>query len=145
MFKHILLPTDGGDLSERAAEKCAEFARTLGARITGLYVTLPFQVFTLDGVVVGDTEEEYERETQARAQQCLAGITTAAEKAGVPCEVVTAAGDHPYQQIIKTAEAKGCDLIFMASHGRRGMAALLLGSETMKVLTHTKVPVLVFH
>ena len=144
MFKHIMVPTDGTELSERAAASAVELARALGARITGLYVTVPFHVFTLDGVVVSDDEDEYERDAKARADAHLAVVSAAAEKAGVPCEVLSVPGDHPYEEIIRTATASGCDGIFMASHGRRGVAALLLGSETTKVLTHTDIPVIVY-
>jgi nucleotide-binding universal stress UspA family protein len=144
MFKHVLLPTDGTELSQRAVEKGVEFARIMGARLTGLYVCMPFQVFALDGVLVGDSEEEYERESKALADRHLATIAEAAAAAGVPCELVQSANEHPYLQIVDTAKERGCDVIFMASHGRRGMAALLLGSETTKVLTHTDIPVMVY-
>lgn len=90
-----------------------------------------------------DTKEQYERESKIQAEQFLGGIKKAAEKAGVSCDSEYAISDHPYETIIKTAENKGCDLIVMASHGRRGIQGVLLGSETHKVLTHTKTPVLV--
>src|SRR5437868_13718454 len=115
MFKHVLLPTDGTDLSERTVAKGVEFARIMGARLTGLYVSMPFQVFALDGVLVGDSEEEYERESKAIADKHLATIASAAAQAGVPCELVHAASEHPYQPIVDTAKERGCDVIFMAS------------------------------
>jgi nucleotide-binding universal stress UspA family protein len=144
VFKHVLLPTDGTDHGVQAVTRGIEFARSVGARVTGLHVMTPFYLYTLDGVLVGDTEEDYERENRARAEQYLAEITTAAEKAAVPCEVTSVTADHPWREIIHVAQERGCDVIFMASHGRSGMAALLLGSETMKVLTHAKIPVLVY-
>ena len=90
-----------------------------------------------------DTKEQYERESKIKAEQFLGVIKKAAEKAGVSCDSEYATSDHPYEMIIKTAENKGCDLIVMASHGRRGVQGVLLGSETQKVLIHSKTPVLV--
>ena len=90
------------------------------------------------------SEEQFREEAQARADRFLGAIRNAAEAAGVPCDTVTATSDHPWKEIIKTAQAKGCDLILMSSHGRRGLAGLILGSETTKILTHTNIPVLVF-
>ena len=90
-----------------------------------------------------DTREEFARDSNAHARRYLGVIERAAVEAGVPCETVLATSDDPYEAILRTAHDKGCDLIMMASHGRRGVRGLLLGSETHKVLTHTKLPVLV--
>jgi nucleotide-binding universal stress UspA family protein len=95
-------------------------------------------------MMVSDTKETYKKDCEERAAKYLGAIKTAASAAGVPCEVMHVNAEHPYEGIIDTAKTVGCDLIFMASHGRRGASALILGSETVKVLTHSKTPVLVF-
>ena len=144
MFKHILLPTDGSERSEAAIQKGIQFAKTINAKVTGFHVILPFHVFTTQTKMLEDTKEQYERESKAQAEQFLGVMKKAAEKAGVSCDTDYVTSDDPYKMIIGAAEKKGCDLIMMASHGRRGVQGLLIGSETQKVLTHTKIPVLVF-
>jgi nucleotide-binding universal stress UspA family protein len=144
MFKHILLPTDGSVLSETAIKKGVEFAKEISAKVSGLTVTKPFHVFTTDVTELEDTKDTYAEDTKAVADQRLSVIEQAAKRAGISYEVVHKIGDHPWEEIIKTVTEKGCDVIFMASHGRRGIAALVIGSETNKVLTHTKIPVLVY-
>jgi nucleotide-binding universal stress UspA family protein len=143
MFKHILLPTDGSKLSEAAIHKGIQFAKSINAKVTGFHVILPFHVFTVQTEMLEDTKEQYERESKVQAEQFLGAIKKEAEMAGVSCDSDCVTSDHPYEMIIKAAEKNGCDLIMMASHGRRGMQGLLIGSETQKVLTHTKIPVLV--
>ena len=144
MFKHILLPIDGSELSEAAIQKGIQFAKSINAEVTGFHVILPFHVFSLRMGTLEDTKEQHERESKVQAEQFLGVIKKAAEKAGVSCDTDYVTSSHPYEMIIKAAEKKGCDLIMMASHGRRGVQGLLIGSETQKVLTHTKIPVLVF-
>jgi nucleotide-binding universal stress UspA family protein len=144
MFKHILLPTDGSELSEAAIQKGIQFAKSINAKVTGFHVILPFHIFSLRTGILEDTKEQYERQSKGKAEQFLGVIKQAAEKAGVSCDTDHVTSSHPYEVIIKAAEKKGCDLIMMASHGRRGLQGLLIGSETQKVLTHTKIPVLVF-
>ena len=144
MFKHILLPTDGSELSEAAIQKGVQLAKSINAELTGFHVILPFHVFTLQTEMLEDTKEQYERQSKVQAEQFLGVIRKAAEKAGVSCDTEYVTSSHPYEMIIKAAEKKGCDIIMMASHGRRGLQGLLIGSETHKVLTHTKIPVLVF-
>lgn len=143
MFKHLLLPTDGSELSESAIRKGVEVAQAINARITGLYVIPEFHIFTYRTEMLEDTRDEYAQDCEAHAAQYLGVIERAAREAGVPSEKATATHDHPYEAIIKTAEERGCDLIVMASHGRRGVQGVLLGSETQKVLTHSRIPVLV--
>ena len=143
MFKHILLPTDGSELSEAAIQKAIQLAKSINAKVTGFHVILPFHVFTTKTQMVEDTREQYERESKIQADQFLGVIKKAAEKAGVSCDADYVTSNHPYEMIINVAEKKGCDLIMMASHGRRGVQGVLIGSETQKVLTHTKIPVLV--
>ena len=143
MFKHILLPTDGSELSGAAIPKAIQFAKSINAKVTAFHVILPFHVFTVHTEMLEDTKGQYERQSKLHAEQFLAEIKKAAEKAGVNCATDCVTSEHPYEMIIKAAEKNGCDLIMMASHGRRGMQGLLIGSETQKVLTHTKIPVLV--
>ena len=144
MFKHILIPTDGSDLSKIAIENGVKFARELNARITGLTVTAPFHYFAIDAIQVGSSADDYLRRADEQAERHLQVLKDAAAKAGVPCEVMHRIGEHPYEEIVKAAQEQNCDVIFQASHGRRGVGALVLGSETNKVLTHSKIPVLVF-
>jgi nucleotide-binding universal stress UspA family protein len=145
MFKHILLPTDGSELSEAAIKEGMQFAKSINASVTGIHVILPFHILTIHTLMLEDTEEQYARDSVARAKQYLAVIENAAKDAGVPCDTLYVTSNDPYDAITKTAWDKQCDLILMASHGRRGVQGLLLGSETQKVLTHTRIPVLVFH
>ncbi len=143
MYKKILLPTDGSPLSAAAITQAVALAKSVGARVLGMTVSVPFHTFALDPMMVSDTKDTYKTHCEEVAAKCLGAIETAARAAGVPCEVTHVNAEHPYEGIIETANAAGCDLIFMASHGRRGASALVLGSETVKVLTHSKIPVLV--
>ncbi|MBV9286601.1 MAG: universal stress protein [Hyphomicrobiales bacterium] len=144
MFKHILIPTDGSDLSRKAVLYAVQLAKACNARVTGLTLIEPYHVATLDAVLVSVDQDQYEAESRRIADATLEQISIAADAAGVPCDTIREVHEHPYRAIIDAAHAKGCDLIVMASHGRRGMSALLLGSETVKVLTHSTIPVLVY-
>jgi len=117
--------------------------RRSAAKITVLTVTVPFHVFTLDAQVVEDVVDQYKKRIQEQAAKLLGAVAKAANAVGVACETVQIEHEHPYKAIIDTARSRGCDLIVMASHGRRGVSAIVLGSETVKVLTHSKIPVLV--
>jgi len=143
MYKHILIPTDGSELSKLAIQEGIALAKALAARVTVLTVTMPFHVFTTDPNMIRDTPEQYRRHTEALAQQYLDVAKDIAATAGVPCDLVHVEHEHPYRAIIDTAQSRGCDAIQMASHGRRGISAILLGSETLKVLTHSILPVIV--
>ncbi len=143
MYKHILIPTDGSVLSETAVKQGVALAKSINARVLGLTVSYTFHTFTFDPLMVSDTQEQYQKDCEARAAKYLGFVQDTAKAAGVPCDVAHVIADHPYDAIIDAAKARGCDLILMASHGRRGMSALVLGSETVKVLTHSKIPVLV--
>ncbi len=143
MFKHLLLPTDGSAASERAVARAVELAREGAAKITALHVVQPFHLASHDIDMVEQTRASFEANVRARGRQCLDAIERAAEAAGVEVTTRIVIADHPYRAIIDTARDAGCDLIVMASHGRRGMKAVLMGSETQKVLTHTRTPVLV--
>ena len=144
MFKHMLIATDGSDLSEHAALRAVQLAKKIDAHITAISVSLPFHAFTADYVMIGDKEDAYNHERAHRAARNLAVVGKAAEAAGVPFQGVHVFREQPYAAIIEAAEQRGCDLICMASHGRKGLTALIVGSETMKVLTHSSIPVLVF-
>jgi nucleotide-binding universal stress UspA family protein len=144
MYRHILIPTDGSELSEKAIAHGVALAKTHGAKITAVHVTAPFHVSALDPITVAQSAaEQHRRRARTLASQHLRVVADAAEVAGVACDTVHATDDYPHRAIIDTAKSKGCDLIAMASHGRRGVSAIVLGSETVKVLTHTSIPVLV--
>lgn len=143
MYKHILLPTDGSELSATAIRDGVTFAKEIGARITALHVTPPFHPTELTPSVFTAHSQEHDAKAKESAQRALGAVTEAARAVGVACTTVHRVSHSPYEAIIELATEAGCDLIFMASHGRRGVAALLLGSETNKVLTHSKIPVLV--
>ncbi len=135
MFKHVLLPTDGSILSQAAIQKGVQFAKSMQAKITGISV-MPEQKFYLYQADITAHKKQAERN--------LSFVAKTAQEADVPCETICEISDHPYEAIIRVAEKNACDLIMMASHGRRGISGLLIGSETQKVLTHSKIPVLVY-
>jgi nucleotide-binding universal stress UspA family protein len=144
MFQHILLPTDGSELAVKAIHRGVTFAREQGARVTAVIVSRPFHVMTLEPGMLTDTPAAYAKHVDDRTKTYLEVAEVAAKAAGVPCDAVSLEHEHPYQGIIETAQNKGCDLIIMASHGRGGMSAVVLGSQTVKVLTHSQIPVLVY-
>ena len=144
MFKNILVPTDGSEQSQAAVRTAADLARLHGGRLTGVHVIPDCHLLiAYEGAFDPITEERIEEEAKARAASYLAYVEDVAKADGVPCRTVCETSDHPYEAILRIAEAEGCDLIVMTSHGRKGLAAVLLGSETRKVLTHARVPVLV--
>jgi nucleotide-binding universal stress UspA family protein len=143
MFKKILLPTDGSDLSAKAIAGGLEFAKALNAGVVGLTIVEPYSYSNLSEYRP-ETLDDYEQRMMKVAAERLGKVADAAAKAGVPVETMTAQSFSPYEAIIDTAKAKGCDVIFMSSHGRKGLSAVLLGSETQKVLTHSTIPVMVY-
>ena len=145
MFKHILLPTDGSAISKKAVKRGIDLAKKSGARVTAFHVMPEFKLMVDEGITMLSPalKKRFEDEGRARAQKMLDDIAKQARARGVRCTTLCVASDLPYQQIIAAARRKKCDLILMASHGRRGLSSLLLGSETAKVLLHTKVPVLI--
>jgi nucleotide-binding universal stress UspA family protein len=144
MFKHILIPTDGTSFSRVAVDRGLELAKGMDAKVTVVHVGTPFHLITADSAVLSDTRDAYERHIKAQGAEIISEVEAAAKKKGVNCRGIFVVAEHPYEAIIKTARDGGCDLILMASHGRRGLKALLLGSETQKVLTHSSIPVLVY-
>ena len=145
MFKHLLLPTDGSAFSEAAARRALQLAKEQEARVTVIHVVPEFHVLSYRTSLMEGTREEFLAHCKAQAQHFIAEIEKVAREEGVPCDSVVASSDHPYEAIAATAEREHCDLIVMASHGRRGLKSILLGSETQKVLTHSQTPVLVLH
>ena len=147
MYKNVLLPVDGSALSERALKECVALAKSGGARVTALHVVshfhLHYQPWAAPQSVHTTIERQHEDEAKEIAQKMVDALVARVKDKGVECVGVVIVGDHPYEEIIKCAEARKCDLIMMASHGRRGLDAVLLGSETVKVLTHSRIPVLV--
>lgn len=144
MFKQILLPTDGSELSTRAVLAGVSFAKETGAQVVAMTALPDFHTVTLDADMIESTEDEYLAASEARGNRHLAVVSDAAREAGVPCTTTLVRSDHPHEAILQAARQHGCDLIIMASHGRRGIGGLLLGSETQKVLVHSAIPVLVY-
>lgn len=144
MYKHILLPTDGSELANKGVRHGLELAKAIGAEITLLTVSAPYHVFTANIQMLEDTSDSYRRRTQEAGDAILGKFADAAKEMAVKCDTVRVEHEHPYEAIIDSAQAKGCDLIVMASHGRRGTKAIVIGSETLRVLTHSKIPVLVY-
>lgn len=146
MFKHILVPTDGSKLSAKAIRSAAELAKACSAKLTGIYVIAQYEppVYS-EGAVLGMpvSRRVYQESAQKTAKKALAVVEIESQTAGVDSSTVSVVADQPWRAIIDAAKKKRCDAIVMASHGRRGLAGLLLGSETVKVLTHSRIPVLV--
>src|SRR6516165_3254771 len=148
MYRHILIPTDGSQLAHKAVVHGVSLAKAVGAKVTALTVEASFNPSDVPASrvnLMSAAFEEYARHAREHAASILNGVADDAKAAGVQCETVQLDQDHPYKAIIAAAKDKGCDLIVMASHGRSGTAAIVLGSETAKVLTHTSIPVLVYH
>lgn len=148
MYKHILIPTDGSALSDRAVEAAIKLAKLLGARITAFHAV---ELYPLQGAYAAEASgvaelqpELFAERSEEYAKRVLDAVARAAATANVQCTTAYAAGRSPSHAIVETAGKEECDLIVMASHGRRGFEGFLLGSETQKVLTHSSVPVLVY-
>lgn len=142
MFKTILVSTDGSELAEKAATAAIEFAKNNGGKLVALSVAEPYLYSPLAQPVL--MPEVSEQQAQAQAETNVRHIPAAAEEVGVPCETVTSLGADPSDEIVNTAAQLGCDSIFIASHGRKGLDRMLLGSVTQKVLMKAQIPVVVF-
>jgi nucleotide-binding universal stress UspA family protein len=145
MYKNLLIATDGSKLSDKALAHAISLAQALDAKLTGFYAApdYPMPAYA-DGVVYEPvTRKEYAKLAAADAQKILDAVKTRAESAGVECKTEHAIAPAPWEAILAAAKKNKCDAIVMASHGRRGLSAVLLGSETQKVLTHSKLPVIV--
>lgn len=145
MFKHILIPTDGSDLAAKAIQAGVALAKEMGAKVTGFHAEEPpMHVYKEGFVVPPDLRVEFARRAHEYAERSVAEIAKAARAAQVAFEPLVVTSVTPYQAIIDAATERKCDAIFMASHGHRGLAGIVLGSVTNQVLTHSKIPVLVF-
>lgn len=146
MFKHLLVPTDGSSLSTEAVKHAISFAKEAGAKITFFFAKPDYPVaFYGEGALIDPTTpEKFAEIADRQAREILAQAEKMARDAGIEAKCASTVSDVPYRAIIDAAQAAGCDLIFMASHGRRGFSGLLLGSETQKVLTHSTIPVLIY-
>ena len=146
MYKHLLIPTDGSETADKAVDEGLKFARWAGAKVT-FFTALPEYRVPPTGEFISRSAEslpEFERRSAAQAKQLLDNIAARARQAGIEPGTDYALSDRPWQAIIRAAEKNGCDLIFLASHGRKGLSALLHGSETHEVLTHSNIPTLVY-
>lgn len=146
MFRNILVPTDGSELSASTVTRAIDFAKEAGAKLTFFYAQpdFPTPIYGEGALFDPTTPEQFSRAAAAEAEKILGLAKAAADAAGVTSIGDTVISEVPFEAIIASAERNRCDLIFMASHGRRGLSGLLLGSETQKVLTHSKIPVLVY-
>jgi nucleotide-binding universal stress UspA family protein len=148
MYKHILTPTDGSALSDKAVEAAIKLAKLLGARITAFHALEPYPLqgaYAAEASGVAELQPEiFAERSEEYAKRVLEAVSRAAAAAGVQCNTDYATSRAPFQAIIDKAARENCDLIVMASHGRRGLEGFLLGSETQKVLTHSSIPVLVY-
>ena len=147
LYAHILLPTDGSQLATRGAKAGLKLAKALGAKTTVVFVAMPYTAAVYGGAEVfyagPSSPVEHKRFMQAAAEKAFAPVVLAATRAAVECATFLAVNSRPWEGILKTARARKCDAIVMASHGRAGVAGLFLGSETQRVLAHSKIPVLV--
>lgn len=144
MFNTILVPTDGSNLAEKAVHAAVELAQKTHGRIIGLAVAepYPYSSFADEGVLPDPATQD--ADLLDRAQTYVDRIKAAADQGGVPCETLTSLAADPATAIIDTAGRQGCDVVFMASHGRRGFQKLVLGSVTQKVMAHSTLPIVVF-
>ena len=143
MYKCIVIPTDGSEFCQRAIEHGVRLAKFTQAKIVGVTVSFPLHTGTPRVMIPDHLKSIIHDETVKAAAEKLAAVERAASAEGIAVETVRKSQDHPWEGIIQAANDKGCDLIVMASHGRRGVSAFVLGSETQKVLTHSTIPVLV--
>jgi nucleotide-binding universal stress UspA family protein len=149
MYRHILIPTDGSELAEHAVTNGLSLAKSVGAKVTVIIVQESFDWLSVPETRASQRQAlenlaKHNEQVEKHAASVLSRAADAAKQAGVPCDTMRVANAQPYQAIIATASDRGCDLIVMASHGRGGLSAVVLGSVTNKVLTHTKTPVLVY-
>ena len=146
MFKKILLPTDGSELSRKSVRKGVEFAKSINAKVVGFFSPEDYRALMYSEYIPPSlmSQDEFEANAKKAAEKHLAFVEKTAKAAGVPYEGYYLSSIAPWEAIVEAAKKKRCDLIFMASHGRTGLAGMVLGSQTTKVLTHSKIPVLVY-
>jgi nucleotide-binding universal stress UspA family protein len=143
VYKNILLPTDGTEFCQKAVVHGVELAKLAGAKVTGVTVAVPMRRM-IAASLSAELLEDIKKSHRLALEKALGFVATTAKAAGVQFETIEILDDHPYRGIIAAAEKKGCDLIVMASHGQGGLAAVIVGSETHKVVTHTDIPVLIY-
>ena len=143
LYKHILLPTDGSELSKAAMRHGIALAKAIGAKVSALVVSTPLTSLVVDPTAASAALEQYKVLVATQTAKYLDSIRNEAAEAGVACSALCVEHDKPYEAIVDPAKDNGCDLVVMASHGLRGVSAIL-GSETLKVLTHSAVPILVY-
>jgi nucleotide-binding universal stress UspA family protein len=145
MFKHILMPTDGSEHSEKAVERGIELAKLCGAKVTGIHVMPDYRMLmAAEGMDSPGVDENIEDQARVQAASFLGFVQRTADAAGVPCETMIAKGQHPYDAIVDTANERGCDLIVMTARHRKGLVSLIMGSEASRVLHRASIPVLTF-
>jgi nucleotide-binding universal stress UspA family protein len=142
MYQRILVPTDGSDITAKAVQTAIGLARRLNGQLYVISVKEPFPYSAISEMQPTPPQEFFDAQERIAASR-VKQVVDQARAADIPCEAHTVEALHPWEAIVDHAQQQNCDLIVMASHGRRGMASLLLGSETQKVLTHTTIPVLV--
>jgi nucleotide-binding universal stress UspA family protein len=143
MYKHILIASDGSELAGRAVEQGLTLAKTLGSNVTAVTVTEPWTAAVSGEWAIAFPVEEYEKAAAANAQKILKQVSETAARIGVACETVHVQDQFPAEGIVEEAKARNCDLIVMGSHGRRGLAKFVLGSQATRVLTHSTTPMLI--
>jgi nucleotide-binding universal stress UspA family protein len=143
MYAHILIATDGSELGGRAVEQGLALAKALASRVTAVTVTEPWTAAVSGEWAIAFPVEEYEKAAAANAKRILAHVAEVAAGKGVACEAIHIKDQYPAEGIVEEAKTRGCDLIVMGSHGRRGLARFVLGSQAMRVLTHTATPMLI--
>ncbi len=143
MYAHILIASDGSELAGRAVEQGLTLAKTLGSKVTAVTVTEPWTAAVSGEWAVAFPVEEYEKAAAANAHKILTQVHETAARIGIGCETVHVKDQFPAEGIVEEAKTRGCDLIVMGSHGRRGLARFVLGSQAMRVLTHSTTPMLI--
>ena len=142
MYKRILVPTDGSEITSKAVQSAIDLAKLAGATLVAVSVKEPFPYSAISEMQPVPPQEFYDAQERIAAAR-VKTVSDAAAAAGIKCSGHTVEALHPWEAVVDHAKAQGCDLIVMASHGRRGLAAMMLGSETQRVLVHTELPVLV--
>ncbi len=143
MYKRLLVPTDGSELATEAVRGAVRFAKPIGASVVLITVMEPYSYTSLSEYRP-ESIEDYDERMRATAEESLMAAKKLFEEAGIPVETMAVKSFSPAEAIMNATQDKRCDCVFMASHGRKGLAAVLLGSETQKVLTHSRVPVMVY-
>ncbi len=145
MFKHFLIPTDGSPVANKAAKGGIALAIKLGAKVTAYYAVEDLQPVYLEGYTFDEKMiDEIDKRAREAGQKCVDAIGKMAKAAGVRFASTVRKANTPYEGVIGAAKKHKCDVIFMASHGRRGLSRLIMGSVTQKVLAHSKIPVVVY-